>query len=184
MLAAGLLSTTMLSGQQTQNSAPQTGQPAQPSSSVYGRMRRAPVAQGQQPTTQAQQFPSPAQQFPPDQTAPASPGQRPPTRFPHAEQPMPPAQASSQVQIPGQPAPQSQPQPGITQQPGTSQPAVQQPQPPSGAEQQPPNPPRVSFVGGFGGFCSASATVRGGTKAAESTHEACARRIRRLLFRP
>src|SRR5262245_21905244 len=40
-------------GQQAQGSAPQTGQPAQPSSSVYGRMRRIPSTQGQQ--TQSQQ---------------------------------------------------------------------------------------------------------------------------------
>ena len=81
---------------------------------------------------------------------------------------MPPAQASSQVQIPGQPAPQSQPQPGITQQPVTSQPAVQQPQPPSGAEQQPPNPPRVSFVGGLLTVVAENSTLADVLKAIET----------------
>ena len=144
-----LLSSSILIGQQAQGSAPQTGQPAQPSSSVYGRMRRIPSTQGQQtqsqqPTTQAQQFPTPARQFPPDQTAPATPGQRAPIRFPHPSAP------SEQV----------------TQQPQGSTPAIQQrqttagpqtnpqivaPQPaaPAGAEQQPPNPPRISYMGGL-----------------------------------
>src|SRR5438045_4683785 len=82
-----LVSTTILSSQQTQSTAPPAGQPAQPSSSVYGRMRRVGPTQAQRQTTQAQQFPSPAQQFPPDQAAPASTGQRPPMSFPHASAP-------------------------------------------------------------------------------------------------
>ena len=136
-----LLSTTILSSQQTQSSAPQTGQPAQPSSSVYGRMRRIPSSQTQQPTTQAQQFPSPGRQFPPDQTAPAAPGQRPPITFPH------PAAPSQVIPHPQTPSPTvQQQQTAIGPQAGSQ---ATTPAAPAGAEQQPPNPPRVSYIGGL-----------------------------------
>lgn len=109
-------------------------------------MRRIPPGQGQQPTTQAQQaatqaqqFPSPGQQFPPDQAAPPSPGQRTPIRFPHPTLPMQPATSQPQA------SPQQNSQPAVT----PPQPVPQQPQPPAGAELQPANPPRISFVGGL-----------------------------------
>ena len=149
-----LLSSALLSGQQTQSTAPQTGQTAQPSSSVYGRMRRVPPSQGQQPTTQAQQFPSPAQQFPPDQSAPASPGQRQPIRFPHPPPPSEQVTAQPQASTPAVQQQQATP----VQQP-SPQTVAPQPQVPSGAEQQPPNPPRVSYMGGLLTVAAENATL-------------------------
>jgi hypothetical protein len=150
-----LLSSALLSSQQTQSTAPQTGQPAQPSPSVYGRMRRMPPAQAQQPTTQAQQFPSPAQQFPPDQAAPASPGQRTPIRFPH-----PPAPSEQVTPPPQAVGAKAQQQANSTApQPTTQQAAIPQTPTPSGAEQQPPNPPRVSYMGGLLTVAAENATL-------------------------
>ncbi|PYY20139.1 MAG: hypothetical protein DMG60_01410 [Acidobacteria bacterium] len=126
-------------------------------------MRRVGPGQAQQPTTQAQQFPSPAQQFPPDQAAPASPGQRQPISFPHST--LPPQQTTPQTQ-----APAVQPPLTATQQPVASSATTPQPQP-SGAEQQPPNPPRVSFMGGLLTVAAENSTLADILKAIEAvTH--------------
>jgi outer membrane biosynthesis protein TonB len=129
-----LLSNTLASAQQTQS-----GAPAQPTSSIYNRMRRFPdQSQGenqqqnqQQQTIQTQQFP--AQQFPPDQQG--QPGRRPFMQFPHATAP--PQQQPA--------APQPQPSPQAT----NAQPAAQQAQQgPYGLALQPANPPKISYAGG------------------------------------
>src|SRR5690242_13421288 len=70
----------------------QTGQPSQPTSSVYNRMRRIPAA-GQNesqngPQQQARRFPNPAQQFPPEQRVGPMPGQVPNFGKPPAPQPV------------------------------------------------------------------------------------------------
>jgi len=106
-------------------------------------MRRVPPTQGQQQTTQAQQFPGPGRQFPPDQTAPAAQGQRPPIRFPQPSGP--PGQVTPQPQAPT-PAVQQQQTTGTQTNPQTTTPP---PAAPAGAEQRPPNPPRVSYMGGL-----------------------------------
>ena len=149
-----LLSATILSSQQTQSAAPQTGQPAQPSSSVYGRMRRIPPSQTQQPTTQAQQFPTPARQFPPDQTAPATPEQRSPITFPHPPAPSERVNPQPQVSAPG-----TQQQPTTSTQPANQQVVSSPPHAPAGAEQQQPNPPRVSYMGGLLTVAAENATL-------------------------
>jgi hypothetical protein len=131
-----LLFTTLSSAQQTQ-----TNQPAQPTSSVYNRMRRLPPqgagTQNQQQTSQTQQFPSPGQQFPPEQQG--APGQAPPIRLPGSVSPAQP-QASPQQNVPtGSPAsaPVQTPQSAATQTQG-----------PYGLALQPANPPRISYANG------------------------------------
>ena len=137
---AALLTAQQTQKAQTQSSGSQpvaSAQPAQPTSSVYNRMRKLP-AEGQQQTTQAQQFPGAAGHFPPDQQAPAAAGQRPPLTIPQptlSGQPASPQ--SSQTQ-----APQTQ---GGQQNASQSQPA----QTLTGPAQQPANPPRISYVGGL-----------------------------------
>jgi len=131
-----LFCTTVVRAGQTQSSdsqQTQPGQPVQPSSSIYNRMRRIPPSQTDQaqPSTQTQQFPSPAQQFPPEQQGPPTPGQRPPMRFPHPtlpEQATTPAVAPPASQ-PAKPAPQQEPQTAY------------------GLALKPANPPRISFAG-------------------------------------
>ena len=129
-----LLSSTLANAQQTQ-----PGAPAQPTPSIYNRMRRFPdQSQGQnqqqnqqQQTVQTQQFP--AQQFPPEQQG--MPGRRPFMQFPHAAAPM--------QQQPAAPQPQPNPQPA------NAQPAAQTPQQgPYGLALQPANPPKISYTGG------------------------------------
>jgi outer membrane biosynthesis protein TonB len=129
-----LLAITLANAQQTQ-----PGAPAQPTPSIYNRMRRFPdQPQGQnqqqdqqQQTVQTQQFP--AAQFPPEQQGP--PGRRPFMQFPHATAPVQPQPA----------APQPQPNPQAT----NVQSAAQQPQQgPYGLALQPANPPRISYTGG------------------------------------
>ena len=128
-------SSTFVSAQQTQT---QPGTPAQPTPSVFNRMRRFPSQQeGQnqqqdqpQQTTQTQQFPG-QQQFPPEQSGPGL--QRPGMNFPHAQGPV-------QQQTP----PQPQPNPQAT----SAQPAQQQPLAPYGLALQPATPPRISYAGG------------------------------------
>ena len=120
------ISCTLLPAQETQ-----PGAPAQPTSSVYNRMRRVPptaAAPQNQQARQTGQFPNPGQ-FPPEQhaaTVPTQPG----------------------GQIPGS-MPQGQAQPVQSQsgQPGQP-PQVQVPQAPSGPALQPPNPPKISYVNG------------------------------------
>ena len=124
-----LLSGTLVLAQEGQ-----TGAPAQPTSSIYNRMRRFPGqptdTNQQQQTTQTQQFPG-GSQFPPEQQG--QPMQRPPMQFPHGGAP------------PQQQNQQSQPTP----QPANTQSAVQQPpQNPYGLALQPPNPPKISYAGG------------------------------------
>jgi hypothetical protein len=132
-----LLFSTLLSGQQTQSN-----QSAQPSSSVYNRMRRLPpqgaAAQNQQQTSQTQQFPSPAQQFPPEQQGAPISGQAPPMRLPSSASPAQ-QQASAQQNVPtGTPAsvPVQSPQ------------SATQAQGPYGLALQPANPPRISYANG------------------------------------
>jgi hypothetical protein len=129
-----LLSSTLANAQQTQ-----PGTPAQPTSSIYNRMRRFPnQTQGQnqqqdqqQQTVQTQQFP--AVQFPPEQQG--QPTGRPFMQFPHATAPVQPQPA----------APQPQPNPPAT----NAQPAAQQPQQgPYGLALQPANPPKISYTDG------------------------------------
>ncbi|MBV9072978.1 MAG: hypothetical protein JOZ10_05040 [Acidobacteria bacterium] len=129
--AVALLLSTFSAAQQTQS-----GTPAEPTPSIYNRMRRFPGAnQGpnqqnqQQQTVQTQQFPN--AQFPPEQQA--APGQRPPMTFPHANGPMQQAPAPT-TQTP-QPSNQPAPQP-------------QAPQTPYGLALQPANAPRISYTGG------------------------------------
>ena len=124
----------------------QTGQPSQPTSSVYNRMRRIPPQNGSAqngPQQQAQQFPNPAQQFPPEQRVGPAPGQVP--NFSSR----PAAQAMNQPQngpvypnaVPtrnGQPLPQQ----------SATMPGSQQSQQPYGLALQPPNPPNISFANG------------------------------------
>ena len=130
-----LLSGTFVSGQQTQ-----TGPPAQPTPSIYNRMRRFPPQTPgdnqqnpqQQQTTQTQQFPNPAQQFPPEQQG--VPGQRPPIALPHATAPN---QAQASLPLEHGIAPAN---------PQTS--APQPPTSPYGLALQPANPPRIGYAGG------------------------------------
>ena len=125
-----LISYTSLPAQESQ-SAP----PAQPSSSVYNRMRRIPAtaAQQQQPqqARQAGQFPNPGQ-FPPEQHAASVPGEQ------RGQAPVP---VSSQNSTP----------PGQGQTP-SGQLGQQPPEPvaqtPTGPALQPPSPPRVSYTSG------------------------------------
>jgi len=125
-------------------------------------MRRIPPSQTQQPTTQAQQFPTPARQFPPDQAAPASVGQRAPASSPHP----PGAYAQPNSQPQGTPVQQTAPL-----EHGIAQPQAAQPQLPAGAEQQPPNPPRVSYIGGLLTVAAENSTLSDILKAIENvTH--------------
>src|SRR5581483_3940007 len=124
----------------------QTGQSAQPTSSVYNRMRRIqPATQNASPqsgTQQARQFPNPAQQFPPEQRV-GSPVQG--QTFPR--QPAPPPtenQPNNRVYTGLAPAPNVQ-QP--TQE-GASAAGSQQAQQPYGLALQPPNPPSISYASG------------------------------------
>ena len=130
-----LLLYTGMQAQQTQ-----TGQPTQPTSSVYNHMRRMTPDTGaqQQAPQQARQFPNPAQQFPPEQrVGPGVQGQH----FP--------SQAISQPAM-------NQPQNGvISPNPGAvpnGQPAAtpgsQQAQQPYGLALQPPNPPNITYANG------------------------------------
>ena len=128
---------TSMHAQQTQ-----TGQPAQPTSSVYNRMRRmTPDAAPQQQTPQqARQFPNPAQQFPPEQrTAPPMPGQR----FPGPSSPQQPAMNQPQN---GAISPNSGTVPNG--QSSATTPGSQQPQQPYGLALQPPNPPNITYANG------------------------------------
>jgi hypothetical protein len=124
-----LLSSTFANAQQTQ-----PGTPAQPTPSIYNRMRRLPdqsQGQNQQQTVQTQQFP--AVQFPPEQQGP--PGRRPFMQFPNGTAPVQPQPA----------APQPQPSPQGT----NAQSAAQQPQQgPYGLALQPANPPKISYTDG------------------------------------
>lgn len=126
-----LFTTTIGNSQQTQ-----TGPPANPTSSVYNRMRRVSpqTTSPQDQQTQAQQFPSAAQQFPPEQQDTPTQGQRPPTIFPH-----PPAPDQEQ------PIPQPSQQ-GIV--PQNSQPQAPAQQSEYGVALKPANPPRISYAGG------------------------------------
>ena len=132
--AFALCGSAFVSAQQTQT---QPGTPAQPTSSVFNRMRRFPSqSEGQnqqqdqqQQTVQTQQFPG-QQQFPPEQRGPGF--QRPGMNFPHAQGPV------------QQQTPQPQPNPQGT----NAQPAQQQPLAPYGLALQPATPPRISFAGG------------------------------------
>lgn len=125
----------------------QTGQPAQPTSSVYNRMRRTPPAQqngAQQPQQQAQQFPNPAQQFPPEQQIGPTPGQVPNfSRRPVAPQPI--NQPQNGPSYPGT-APNQSIQP--SQQQSAATPGSEQPQQPYGLALQPPNPPNITYANG------------------------------------
>jgi hypothetical protein len=139
------LFTTILLGQQTQPNPP-----AQPTSSIYNRMRRLPqdpATPDQQQTTQTQQFPSPGQQFPPEQQAGPTAVQA-PTAVPHAAGPG--QQQSSQQR---QANPVASPAgvgaaPSAQTAPQSSPPAAQQPQAAYGLALQPPNPPRISYANG------------------------------------
>jgi len=133
-----LLVATFLAAQDSQ-----TGAPAQPTSSVYNRMRRMqmsetgphpiddqPQNRNQQQTTR--QFPAPASQFPPEQRGtPAPTQQQSNSGFPRAAQPgMQPSSTQPGAQTPMQSA------------------APQQNQAPYGLALQPANPPRISFSNG------------------------------------
>lgn len=124
----------------------QNGQTAQPTSSVYNRIRRIPPApqsasQQNGPQQQARQFPNPAQQFPPEQRVGS------------------PAQGQSVPSQAGPQLPVNQPQngrfyTGLAPAPNSQQPArqaatgasSQQPQQPYGLALQSPNPPNISYA--------------------------------------
>jgi len=124
-----LVSYTSLAAQESQ-----TGATAQPSSSVYNRMRRPPATAGQQQqpqqARQTGQFPNPGQ-FPPEQHAASA--------------------ATEQGRQVSVPSAQSSTQPGQAQSPSgqlAQPPQAQVPPTPSGPALQPPSPPRVSYSSG------------------------------------
>ena len=123
----------------------QTGQPVQPSSSVYNRMRRIPTPQnaGQQngAQQQARQFPNPAQQFPPEQGV-GSPIQG--QSFPRQPAPQPTANQPQNGGFNTGLAPAPNPQQPVQQ--GASAAGSPQPQQPYGLALQPPNPPNISYA--------------------------------------
>jgi hypothetical protein len=136
-----LLFYTSMHAQETQ-----AGQPAQPTSSVYNRMRRVPpagqTASPQNGTQQARQFPNPAQQFPPEQPV-GSPVQG--QNFPRQPAPQPAqSQPNNSVYTGLAPAPNAQQPP----QQGVSSANPQQPQQPYGLALQPANPPNISYANG------------------------------------
>ncbi len=124
----------------------QTGQPAQPTSSVYNRVRRIPPQNGSPqngPAQQAQQFPNPAQQFPPEQRVGPAPGQVPNFSRQPGSQPINqpqngPVYPNAVPNANGQAAPQ---------QPSAAA-GGQQAQQPYGLALQPANPPSISYTNG------------------------------------
>jgi len=121
----------------------QTGQPAQPTSSVYNRTRRIqPATQNASPqngTQQARQFPDPAQQFPPEQRV-GSPVQG--QTFPRQPAPQPTeSQPNNRLYTGLVPAPN-------VQQPTQQGASASSPQQPYGLALQPPNPPNISYANG------------------------------------
>src|SRR5690242_13890809 len=116
---------------------PQAGRPAQPTPSVYNRMKRISGTEAQQ----ARQFPNPAQQFPPDQHSGTGPMQAYPAPQP-GSQPVTPAQ-NGRIYV-GGPSPVSNAQP--QQQP--AQALTNSQQAPYGLALQPPNPPNIRYANG------------------------------------
>ena len=126
-----LICYTPLRSQETQTAAP-----AQPTSSVYNRMRRLPSPRANQQNQQQtmQQFPN-AGQFPPEQQGTPSPSMR---------SAMPVQRTAPQAPAVQQPV---SAQPGQQQNPPQAL-AQQQQQNPSGLAQQPAKPPKISYENG------------------------------------